>query len=68
MRLTLTTLARNGDLFLYVFTGTVDWSQYGSASRKFCFLPPKRPLTADTRPMLGAAARDAWPTAPVASE
>merc|ERR1719182_268046 len=34
MRLVETTLAVNGDLFLYVLTGTPDWSQYGSASRK----------------------------------
>lgn len=34
MRLVETTLATKGALFLYVFTGTVDWSQYGEASRK----------------------------------
>ena len=33
------TLPLNGVLFLYVFTGTSDWSQYGLASRKSCFLP-----------------------------
>merc|ERR1719230_1469931 len=39
MRLTLTTLAILGALFLNVFTGTADWSQYGSASRKSS-MPP----------------------------
>merc|ERR1719238_386651 len=33
------TLPLNGVLFLYVFTGTPDWSQYGLASRKSCALP-----------------------------
>ena len=39
-----------GDLFLYVLIGTVDWSQYGSASRKSCFLL-KTFLTALSRPI-----------------
>jgi hypothetical protein len=37
MRFVDTTLPVKGALFLYTFTGTVDWSQYGSASRKSCF-------------------------------
>ena len=41
MRLQLITLEVKGALFLYVLTGTVDWSQYGVASRKFwVFSPP----------------------------
>ena len=39
MRFVDTTFAVKGALFLYVLTGIVDWSQYGSASRKSC-LPP----------------------------
>merc|ERR1719155_67690 len=50
MRFVETILPVNGDLFLYVLTGIVDWSQYGSASRKFCFLL-KMPLIALRRPI-----------------
>merc|ERR1719421_1130619 len=37
MRLVLMILPLYGSLFLYVLTGIVFWSQYGSASRKSCF-------------------------------
>merc|ERR1712087_804767 len=48
----------NGDLFLYVFTGTVLWSQYGSASRKSCFLAPKIDLIELTRPICTVLIRE----------
>ena len=34
MRLVETILPTKGALFLYVLTGTPDWSEYGDASRK----------------------------------
>merc|ERR1719161_630692 len=45
-----------GALFLNVLMGMVDWSQYGSASRKFCFLL-KRPLIVLRRPISALLAR-----------
>merc|ERR1719454_1796138 len=74
MRLVETTFAVNGALFLYVFTGMVDWSQYGSASRKSCLAeagaalmvapPPPVPLPSYDRrhesSMLTPPTRDIW--------
>ena len=50
MRLVETTLLVNGALFLNVLMGMSLVSQYGSASRKSCFLL-KRPLIVLRRPM-----------------
>mmetsp|Transcript_22838 Transcript_22838/g.63504 ORF Transcript_22838/g.63504 Transcript_22838/m.63504 type:complete len:219 (-) Transcript_22838:411-1067(-) len=57
MRFVETTLPVNGALFLYTLTGTSDWSQYGSASRKSCFFPFRNSIAVSAN----KAARAAMP-------